>query len=115
MSVSPQPQLPIPGVRVRLIDGCSVSEPGATGSSWRLHYPVCLPALQCDEVHVTEPAIGESFKRFAVAPGDLLVGDRAYATRAGIRHVVDQGGHVLVRLNQAARQASGGLPDRSAQ
>ena len=97
--VSPQPQVLFPGVRVRLIDGSSVSEPGATGSSWRLHYSVCLPALQCDEVHVTEPAIGESFKRFAVAPCDLLVGDRAYATRAGIRHVVDSGGHVLVRLN----------------
>lgn len=97
--VSPQPQALFPGLRVRLIDGSSVSEPGATGSSWRLHYSVCLPALQCDEVHVTEPAIGESFKRFEVAPGDLLVGDRAYATRTGIRHVVDRGGHVLVRLN----------------
>lgn len=97
--VSVQPQALFPGLRVRLIDGSSVSEPGATGSSWRLHYSVSLPALQCDEVHVTEPAVGESFKRFAVGPGDVLVGDRAYATRAGIRYVIAGGGHVLVRLN----------------
>jgi hypothetical protein len=97
--VSQQPEALFPGLPIRLIDGSSISEPGATGSTWRLHYSVSLPALQCDEVHVTEPAVGESFKRFKVAPGDLLIGDRGYAHRAGIRHVVEQGGHVLVRLN----------------
>lgn len=97
--VNPQPEVLLPGLRLRMVDGSSVSEPGATGSSWRLHYSICLPALQCDEVHVTEPVLGESFKRFHVAPGDVLVGDRAYATRAGIRHVIDRGGQVLVRLN----------------
>lgn len=97
--VSQQPEALFPGLHIRLIDGSSISEPGATGSTWRLHYSVSLPALQCDEVHVTEPAVGESFKRFKVAPGDLLIGDRGYAHRAGIRHVVEQGGHVLVRLN----------------
>lgn len=97
--VSWQPEALFPGLRVRLIDGSRVSEPGATGSTWRLHYSVSLPALQCNEVHVTAPAIGESFKRFKVAQGDLFVGDRGYAHRAGIRHVVQGGGHVLVRLN----------------
>ena len=28
----------LPGRRVRLVDGSSVCEPGATGSTWRLHY-----------------------------------------------------------------------------
>lgn len=97
--VQQQPETLFPGLRIRLIDGSSISEPGATGSTWRLHYSVSLPALQCDEVHVTEPAVGESFKRFKVAPGDLFIGDRGYAHRAGIRHVVERGGHVLVRLN----------------
>ena len=86
-------------VRIRIIDGSLISEPGATGSTWRLHYAIGVPSLQCDEVYVTEPTIGESFRRFTVRPGDLFLGDRGFAQRAGVRHVTDGGGAVLVRLN----------------
>jgi hypothetical protein len=34
----------LPGRRVRLVDGSSVCEPGATGSTWRLHYALNLHA-----------------------------------------------------------------------
>jgi hypothetical protein len=85
--------------RIRVLDGTVVSEPGATGSTWRLHYAIELPGLQCDEVTVTGPEVGESFQRFTVRPGDLCVGDRGFAHRAGVRHVVAHGGAVLVRLN----------------
>jgi hypothetical protein len=95
----PPPESLLPGLRIRWMDGSSICEPGATGSTWRLHYAVSLPTLHCDEVYVTDPAVGESFKRFRVTPGDVFVGDRGYAHRAGIRHVVQEGGHVLVRLN----------------
>jgi hypothetical protein len=85
--------------RVLLVDGTAISEPGSTGSDWRIHYSVELGTLQCDHVEVTDVAHGgESFTRFPVSPGDLLLGDRIYASRAGIRHVVEGGGHVLVRL-----------------
>jgi hypothetical protein len=84
---------------IRIIDGSSIQEPGSTGSNWRLHYSICLPSLRCDEVYVTSPKIGESFKRFTVKPGDLFLGDRGYAHRAGILHVTNGGGDVLVRLN----------------
>ena len=70
-----------------------------TGSTWRIHYSICLPSLQCDEVHVTSPKVGESFKRFTVYPGDLFLGDRGFAHHAGISHVVNGGGNVLVRIN----------------
>jgi len=84
---------------VRVVDATSIQEPGATGSSWRIHYSIELPSLQCDEVHVTSPAVGETLKNFAVHPGELFLGDRGYAHRAGIRHVVDGGGDVVVRTN----------------
>lgn len=87
------------GLNIRVIDGSTVQEPGSTGSTWRIHYSICLPSLRCDEVHVTSPEIGESFKRFQVHPGDLLVGDRGFAHRVGIAHVVSGGGAVLVRIN----------------
>jgi len=86
-------------LNIRLIDGTTVQEPGSTGSTWRIHYSITLPSLECDEVHVTSPETGESFKRFEVHSGDLFVGDRGYAYREGISHVVSNGGNVLVRIN----------------
>lgn len=85
--------------RIRLIDGSTVSEPGATGSTWRIHYSVQLSTLQCDEVHVTATSIGESFERFEIAPGDLLIGDRGFGNRTNVRYATDRGGFVLVRIN----------------
>jgi hypothetical protein len=85
--------------RVRVVDGSVITEPGATGSTWRLHYSISLPSLQCDEVEVTGPEIGESCQRYTVRPGDLLIGDRGLAQRPGIRYVVGAGGAVIVPLN----------------
>lgn len=85
-------------LNIRVVDGSTIQEPGATGSTWRIHYSICLPTLHCDEVHLTSPKLGESFKRFTVKPGDLILGDRGYAHRPGIAHIVDCGGQVLVRV-----------------
>jgi hypothetical protein len=86
-------------LRIRIIDGSTIQEPGSTGSTWRLHYSILLPTLQCNEVHLTSPKIGESFKRYLVRPGDLFLGDRGYAHREAISYVLQGGGQVLVRTN----------------
>ncbi len=86
-------------LNIRIIDATAVQEPGSTGSTWRVHYSIGLPSLQCNEVYVTSPKTGESFKNFSANPGDLFVADRGYAHRAGIEHVIKGGGDVLVRLN----------------
>ena len=86
-------------LRIRIIDGSTIQEPGSTGTTWRLHYSILLPTLQCNEVHVTSPKIGESFQRYRVQPGDLFLGDRGYARREAILHVLQGGGQVLVRTN----------------
>ena len=88
--------------RVRLIDASMVSEPGSTGSDWRLHYSLNLESLRCDAFEVTDYHTGESFTNFSVWPQDLLVGDRAYCNKKGILHVVDQGADVLVRWHSTA-------------
>ncbi len=85
--------------RVRIIDGTNIQEPGSKGSSWRMHYSIGLPSLHCDEVKITGPQTGESFCLFSVEPGDLLIGDRGYARKKGVHHVVSQGGGVLVRIS----------------
>lgn len=87
------------GFQIRVIDGSTIQEPGATGSTWRIHYSIGLPSLQCDEVYVTSPDIGESFRQFTVHPRDLFLGDRNFGRRPDIRHVIEGGGQVLVRIN----------------
>lgn len=87
------------GRRVRLVDGSSVCEPGATGSTWRLHYALNLQTLSCDEVHVTEATEGESLTRFAIHAGDVMMADRGFANRRGLRHVVQHNADVVLRLN----------------
>ena len=87
------------GWRVRVVDGSTVSEPGASRANWRIHYAMHLPSLRCDEVHVTDTSVGESLQRFQIAEGDLILADRLYATRNGIRHVCTHGGAVLIRMN----------------
>lgn len=89
----------LPGKRVRLVDASVVCEPGATGSTWRLHYMIDLSTLACEQVQVTLPEEGETLTRFTVRAGDVLMADRGLAHRRGIRHVVAHEGAVIVRMN----------------
>lgn len=89
----------LPGRRVRLIDGSSVSEPGATGSTWRLHYALNLHTLSCDEVHVTEADIGESLTHFDIQAGDVIMADRGFAKRPSLRYAVQRKADVVLRAS----------------
>ena len=89
----------LPGRRVRLIDGSSVSEPGATGSTWRLHHALNLHTLSCDEVHVTEADIGESLTHFDIQAGDVIMADRGFAKRPSLRYAVQRKADVVLRAS----------------
>ena len=82
---------------LRVLDGTTVQEPGAKGASWRVHYAIQLTSLRCDEFKLTSYRQGESFKHFSVEPGQIWLGDRAYAYRSQIAHVVQGGADVVVR------------------
>ena len=88
--------------RVRAVDASVICEPGSTGTDWRCHYSLDLYGLRCDEFSLTGPKVGESFARFHIAPGDLMLGDRAYGHLKGFRYVLDQEGHFLTRLKNKA-------------
>lgn len=87
------------GRTLKVVDGSMVSEPGVTGSKWRLHYCITLPRLHCEEVILGPSDDGETLRRFTVQPGDIFMADRAYANAAGIAYVKDRGGDVIVRMN----------------
>jgi len=90
------------GYNVRSVDASTVSEPGSTGTDWRLHYSLELFGLRCDQFILTEPNVGESFKNFDMGRDDLIIGDRAYGRLQGLWHVRRKGGEFLVRLRNKA-------------
>ena len=93
------------GRQVRAFDATVVSEPGRTGSMWRLHYSVNLPSLGCDFFKLTstkERGTAESLKQFPIQAGDYILADRGYATTYGIQHVARAGGYLTVRVNTGA-------------
>lgn len=90
------------GMRMRLIDGTLVKEPGQTGSRWRVHYSLCVPEWTCDHFRLTSiegEGNGESLRQFPVRKNDCLIADRGYAHAAGLWHVQQKGGFVIVRHN----------------
>lgn len=91
--------VPVGQRRLRAVDATTVSEPGSTGTDWRIHYAINLTNLQCDFFELTDVRGGETWRRIPVSPGDLLLGDRAYGTPPGVAHVVASGGDVLTRIN----------------
>ncbi len=93
----------VAGRRLRAVDATSVSEPGSTGTDWKVHYVVNLADWQCDFFELTDIRQGgETFRRVPVVAGDILMGDRVYAAPPGVSHVVRAGGDVIVRLNRQA-------------
>ena len=89
-------------MRVRAVDATVVSEPGSTGTNWRVHYAVNLHNLQCDFFELTGAEGGETWRRVPVEPGDVLIGDRGYSHAEGIASVLKAEGDVIVRLNHTS-------------
>lgn len=86
----------------RLLDGSLISEPGKTGSQWRIHYSLRWPSLECDYFKLTPVAgsgHGESLYQFPFAPGDEVLADRGYCHAEALGEVARQGAFFTVRLN----------------
>ena len=90
------------GLKLRLIDATTVSEPGSVGTDWRLHVGYDPAKGEIDSVEVTDVHGGEHLDRAAAASGDLILGDRAYVSSERIRALVAAGAHVLVRIGHSA-------------
>lgn len=86
--------------RLRAVDATTISEPGSTGTDWRIHYSVNLGDLQCDFFELTDVKGGETLRRVSIKPYDIIMGDRIYATPPGVAHVVNAGADIVVRVNR---------------
>jgi hypothetical protein len=86
---------------VRVVDATTVSEPGSTGTDWRVHYALNLADLQCDFFELTAGREGgETLRRVPVHAGEIIMGDRIYATPGGVAHVLNARADLVVRLNR---------------
>jgi hypothetical protein len=86
----------------RAADGTVIREHGKTGSSWRIHYTLRLPDLECDHFEITPARAkggGETLSRLPVKPGDCLLADRGFCHSAGVLETISRGAELVVRLN----------------
>jgi hypothetical protein len=84
--------------RLRAVDGTSISEPGADGTTWRLHVGYALATGQVDQITLTDMRGAENLQRIAYQPGDIVLADRGYAHARHLRPVIDAGAHFIVRM-----------------
>jgi hypothetical protein len=88
--------------KMKSVDASIITEPGSTGTDWRLHYCIDLQTLRCDQFIITKPSTGESFINFKIEAGDLFIGDRAYGRLKGLLHIKKENGDFLVRMKNKA-------------
>jgi Transposase DDE domain len=90
------------GYDVRAADATTVTRPGATGTTARVHSSLRLADLRVVQVYVTDETGGETLRRFDVGDGQLWILDRIYANPPGIAHAKTGGAEVIIRYNRGA-------------
>ena len=82
---------------VTLSDGTSLSEPGSTGTDWRLHVVFDLGSCSLRHVEVTDAKGAETLRRGVPEPGEIRIADRGYAKAKDLRDLVEHGADFVVR------------------
>ena len=95
--VSPAPG----GFRLRVVDATVINGPGQKAVQWRAHASINPSTGGIRAVEITDDSGGEKFSRHHFGAGDVVLGDRAYATARGVYAVRQQEAHVVVRFNPA--------------
>jgi len=86
------------GLKLRIVDATVITGPAATGTDWRVHAMVNPETGAFESVELTDVKGGESYCRYEIQSGEIVLGDRAYCKAPGIDKIVNQGGHVVARL-----------------
>ncbi len=84
---------------VRVVDATVINGPGPVAVQWRAHVVVDPATGGFGAVELTGNEGGEKLARHAVQAGEVILGDRAYATARGVHAMRQAEAHVLVRLN----------------
>jgi len=85
------------GWRLRLVDSSVICEPGAEGTTWRLHVSYDLSGGG-DGLELTDDQGAERLTRFDWQAGDLGLADRGLARPGDLAPVLETGAHLIVRI-----------------
>lgn len=86
------------------VDATTAQNPGAKGTTARIHFALRLVDLRAVAILVGGAEIGETLKNFAIQARQLWVADRGYCNANSIAHAVAAKADVLIRF------AFGSLP-----
>ena len=86
------------GLRVRVIDATTITRAGSEGTDHRVHLGIDLKTNRVDSAELTTVKGGESFERFSIQAGEILVADAGYAQRAALARVDRAGAYFVVRF-----------------
>jgi hypothetical protein len=94
-----RPEIALEGRNLLIQDATMLSRPHSKGTDRRVHLTFGLAPYRIVAIELTNDTGGETFVRMDVEEGSIVLGDRGYAHRRGIWHVVSHGADVLVRVN----------------
>lgn len=87
------------GVRLRLVDATVISQPGSTGTDWRVHLSFDLGRMCLDGIEITDASGGESLARFAPRADEIFLADRGYCAARSLSSVLCTDARLVVRIN----------------
>jgi hypothetical protein len=87
------------GMRLRVVDATVVNGPGPRSTDWRVHVVTDPGTGTFKTVEITDEHGAEGYERHVFEAGDVVLGDRMYATAKGVWAVKSAGAEVAARLN----------------
>lgn len=85
--------------RLRVVDATVLVGPAAKGTDWRVHVIADPASGRMCRVEITDEHDAESLERQHYEAGEVVLGDRAYATVRGVAAVAERGAFVVARMN----------------
>lgn len=86
---------------VRVVDATVINGPGDRAVQWRAHVWMNPATGGFRRVELTDSKGGEKLGRHVIESGEVILGDRAYATARGLHAVRQAGAHAVVRFTPA--------------
>jgi hypothetical protein len=87
------------GWPVRVVDATVINGPGKKPVQWRAHVQIDPATGGFRAVELTDDSGGEKLSRHRFRSGEVVLGDRAYATARGVHAVREAQAHVIARFN----------------
>jgi Transposase DDE domain len=89
------------GFRLRVVDATVLNGPGRKAVQWRAHVSINPATGGIRAVELTDDSGGEKLGRHRFGAGEVVLGDRAYATARGLYAVRQDQAQAVVRFNPA--------------